>query len=140
MQKLTRKKARFILSDLTRQRLVEICRMFGLAVSGTKEELIDRILNEVKPLSDLLKVVEEYGSYECVQKTTKEQDSEKIFKEVVKVLKNIKPPGPFSKCPEKSLEFYILGYLEGYFRRRKIGGESIQVVNQIGKKGRGIQI
>lgn len=125
MAKLTRKNAAEFLSELKRDELKEIASMFGLPISGTKDELVSRILSNTK-LSDLAKVLgvkpeSKQKKDEMSQAKQKKQDSEvdasKLFKEIVKLLKRITPPKVKN---EDELELYVLGLLQGKFASKKI--------------------
>ena len=95
MARLTRKNAAEILSQLKKDQLKEIARIFGLPVSGNKDELISLIVSNTRP-SDLAKVLEsEIGPKEKKKDDTKpkaetkqkrcesENESSKLFKEIV---------------------------------------------------------
>ena len=128
MARISRRVLAEHLSELTKDELKEIARMFGLPVSGTKDELISRILSNTKP-SELAKVLE--IEVESEQKQKKEEkpkkakqkieapevDALKLFKEVVKLLKSVTPPKVKN---EDELELYFLGLLQGRFYGKKI--------------------
>ncbi|AEA46900.1 SAP domain-containing protein [Archaeoglobus veneficus] len=125
MVKLTRKNAAEFLSELKKDELKEIASMYGLPVSGTKDELVSRILSNAK-LSDLAKILEvkpESKQKEDVKPQAKQKkqdpeiDASKFFKEIVKLLKKITPPKVKN---EDELELYVLGLLQGKFASRKI--------------------
>lgn len=130
MVRLTRKNIAEILSGLKKDDLKEIARMFGLRVSGNKDELISLIVSNTKP-SELAKVLEiesEPKQKEEAKTETKhrkqrpEVDAPKLFKEIVRLLKKITPPKVKN---EDELELYILGFLQG-----KYAGKKIEVVPQ----------
>ncbi len=128
MARLTRERLAEHLSELKKDELKEIARMFGLSVSGTKDQLISNILSNTKP-SELAKVLgieakseqkqkKEDKSKKTKQKSkTQEVDASKIFKEVVRLLKSATPPKVKN---EDELELYFLGLLQGRFYGRKI--------------------
>ncbi len=129
MARLTRKNATEILSQLKKDQLKEIARIFGLPVSGNKDELISLIVSNTRP-SDLAKVLEsEIGPKEKKKGDTKPKaetkqkrreqdvDASKLFKEIVKLLKKVTPPKVKS---EDELELYVLGLLQGKFESKKI--------------------
>lgn len=130
MARLTRKSAADLLSEMKKDELKEIANMFGLPVSGTKDELVSRIISNTK-LSDLTKVLEtrpetKQEKKDKPQAKQKKQDSEidasKLFKEIVKLLKRITPPKVKN---EDELELYVLGLLQG-----KFAGKKVEVVPQ----------
>jgi len=123
--RLTRKNAREMLLGLYKEELKEITRMFGLPVSGTKDELTEIILSNVK-LSELSKILEELHSFEEEvelkdKPEKKEIDAEKLFREVKRLLKNLKLPRLPEVKDEDDLKLYISGFLQGAYQRKKIG-------------------
>ncbi|AIY90031.1 SAP domain-containing protein [Geoglobus acetivorans] len=129
MARLTRKNAAEILSQLKKDQLKEIARIFGLPVSGNKDELINNIVSNTK-LSELAKVLEseikqrdekreatKIKSENKQKKQEQDVDASKIFKEIVRLLRKITPPKVKN---EDELELYVLGLLQGKFESRKI--------------------
>ncbi|MBE8540251.1 SAP domain-containing protein [Geoglobus acetivorans] len=128
MARLTRKNAAEILSQLKKDQLKEISRIFGLPVSGNKDELISLIVSSTRP-SDLAKVLEsEIGPKEKKKdvrpkteakqkKREQDVDASKVFREIVKLLRKITPPKVKN---EDELELYVLGLLQGKFENKKI--------------------
>ncbi len=128
MARITRETLAEHLYELTKDELKEIARMFGLPVSGTKDELVSRILSNTKP-SELAKVLGVGALTKQKKKESKtekakaqEIDASKLFKEIVKLLKSVTPPKVKN---EDELELYFLGLLQGRFY-----GKRIEVVSQ----------
>mgnify|MGYP000014572512 CR=1 FL=1 len=121
--RLTRKSAKELLLELYKEDLKEIARIFRLPVSGTKSELVETILNNVK-LSELSKTLELYFEEEELESKSKpekkEIDAEKLFRDTVKLLKKLKLPRLPKVKDEDDLKLYISGFLQGAYQRRKI--------------------